>query len=79
MANEDAWGEERNQRLVVEAVEARVTSKTTELRQQLHALVDKIVVRDFRVEDGHVVWTVHVPPTLLTLVHHLPEALSPHG
>lgn len=67
------------QQKVVDAVEARMTARSLELKQQLHALVDKIVVRDFRLVGEHVSWTVHVPPTLLTLVHQLPDVLAPVG
>lgn len=59
-------------------VEARVVLRTAELRQQLHTLIDKIAVRDFHEVNGHVSWTVHIPPTLLTLVNQLPAALEPH-
>lgn len=76
--SDDIWGVDKNRQKIVDVVEARMLARAAELKDQLHALVDKIVVRDFRVEGEHVTWSVHVPPTLLTLVHQLPEALSPH-
>jgi len=60
-----------------EAVEARLRSKADALRQHLHTLVDKIEVSEFRVEGERVVWSVSVPPSLLTLVRGLLESLSP--
>lgn len=76
--SDDTWGADRNRQKIVDVVEARVLARTAELKAQLHAMVDKISVRDFRVEGEHVVWTAHVPATLLTLVHQLPEALQPY-
>jgi hypothetical protein len=59
------------------AVESRLRAKTDAIRQHLHILIDKIDVHDFRVEGDRVVWSVSVPPTLLTLVRGLLDFLSP--
>ena len=75
----DVWEDREAQRkVVVDAVRSRLEAKTVELKEQLRSLVDKIEVSDFQVNDkGNVTWSVRVPPTLLTLVHQLPDALSP--
>lgn len=64
---------------LVRHVEVLVDTRAAELRTQLRVLISKIEVKDFHLVDGRVTWTVIIPPTLLTLVHQLPDALSPHA
>lgn len=67
---------------LVRLVEARVRAKTLELQESMTALIAKIEVGNFRLVqvDGidTVVWDTRIPPTLFTLVGHLPDALSPN-
>ena len=67
---------------VREITEKMIRARVDELKDHLRSLVDRIEVRNFglSVENSgqiKVEWVVFVPPTLLTLVRSLPDAIKP--
>jgi hypothetical protein len=65
--------------LMVQNTEAVVRGRVLQTKTMLKDLIDKISVDDFRLESGtnRVIWSHHLPPTLMTMMGRLPEFLRP--